>query len=366
MRSSAPDPDPDPDPRSLGPHLASIGRSMVTIGPRRADLAPAVRIAASLAAPLVILLLTGHVQWSLFASFGAFTSIYARYVPTATRLRHHATVGLLLTICVGVGALIAQLAAAGVLGGAVHLGLTTVIGALAAAIGSVIVMSRGMRPTGAVFPVFATTAVASAPSVAPFWLALLIAGASALWCVVLGFLARWTGEANPDAALPETVGITGAMRRQEFSRYGFAALVSGIIAAATGIPSPYWAQVAAVVPLSAPGRRLQVERGLHRIVGTALGVGVTAFLLSFPSQPWQLLVWVILFQFLAEMFVLRNYSLALVFITPLALLMVQLANPRPVGALLAARVSETAIGAVVGIGSVLLAVALERRRRSRD
>ncbi|WP_343068612.1 FUSC family protein [Brachybacterium halotolerans] len=354
-----------PDPRSLSGHVSSTARSMVTLGPGRADLAPAVRIAVSLAAPLVILLLSGHIQWAMFASFGGFTSIYARYVPTAIRVNHHVRVGVLLTICVGIGALLSQLAAAGVLGHGAHLALTTVSGALAAAIGSVLVMSKGLRPTGAVFPVFAVTAVSSAPSVAPWWLALLIAGASAGWCVLLGFLARWTGEANVDASAPDTSGITGAMRRQEFARYGFAALVSGIIASLTGIPSPYWAQVAAVVPLSAPGRRLQVERGLHRIVGTALGVGVTAFLLSFPSQPWQLLVWVILMQFLAEMFVLRNYSLALVFITPLALLMVQLASPRPAGSLLAARVSESAIGAVVGIGTVLLAVALERRRARR-
>ena len=89
-------------------------------------------------------------------------------------------------------------------------------------------------------------------------------------------------------------------------------------------------------------------------MGTCAGVVVTAFLLSFPSQPWQLVVWVVLLQFLAELFVLRHYSLALLFITPLALLMVQLGSPQPVIPLLQVRIIETAIGVTVGLASVSL------------
>lgn len=134
---------------------------------------------------------------------------------------------------------------------------------------------------------------------------------------------------------------------------------------ASGLPFPYWAQIAAIAPLSAPGRTLQVERGLHRIVGTTAGIVTTAFLLSFPSQPWQLVVWVVVMQFLAEMYVLRNYAVALLFITPLALIMVQLAHPQPAGTILRARVLETAIGAVVGIAVVIAAALWDRRAQLR-
>lgn len=343
--------------------MGRTARSLLVLGPARADLAPAARIAASLAVPLVVLLATDRIEWSLFASFGAFTSIYARYVPPRTRVRQQTVVGLLLVCCVALGALIAR--TVGTTGPEfLHLAITAVAGALVAAVSSVLIMDRGLRPAGAVFPVFATTAVASVPSSAGVLVAAAIAAASAAWCVLLGYLARWTGEANPDAAEPVLPTRSRLARRQEFSRYGLAALAAGAIASLTGLTSPYWAQVAAVVPLSAPGRRQQLERGLHRILGTVIGVALAGFLLSFPSQPWQLLVWVVLLQFLAEMFVLRNYSLALLFITPLALLMVQLAHPRPTGQLLVARVAETSIGAVVGIVIVLIAVALERRRHA--
>lgn len=334
---------------------------MVTLGPARDNLVPALRIALSLAVPLLVLLLADRLAWSMFASFGAFTSIYARYVPTRHRLRQHGAIGVMLVLCVALGALLAH--AAPVLGG-LHPWAVVLLGTLVAGVSSVVVARLGLLPAGAMFPVFAATAVASAPSVAPAWLAMGIAAGAVAWCLVMSALSHALGEANREAPAPLPVpgSTTRSFRLQEFGRYAVAALAGGVIATLSGIPSPYWAQVAAVVPLSAPGRRAQVERGLHRIVGTAIGVVVTAFLLSFPAEPWQTIVWVVVMQFLAELFVLRNYSLALTFITPLALLMVHLADPQPVGPMLVARVSESAIGGVVGIGVVLAGLVGERRR----
>lgn len=334
---------------------------MLTLGPAQADLVPAVRVALSLAVPVVVLLLTDRIEWSLFASFGAFTSIYGRYTPTRTRVRQQVLVGAMLTACVGLGALIARLAVNWA--DATHAVVTVVAGAFVAAVTATVIMVRNLKPSGAVFTAFATTAVASAPVTASPWVALVIAAASASWCILLSYLSRWTGEANTRAHVLSPPTFPRAEKVRQFSRYGVAALLGGAVASFTGIASPYWAQVAAVVPLSAPRHRQQVERGLHRIVGTVLGVGVAAFLLSFPSQPWQIIVWVVVMQFLAELFVLRNYSLALVFITPLALLMVFLAHPQPVGTLLGARIAETVIGSVVGIAVVLLSVAISRRTR---
>src|SRR5690606_16391556 len=129
---------------------------------------------------------------------------------------------------------------------------------------------------------------------------------SAAGCVVLGLLGHWAGERHPGAEFsPALESWSGAQLAAEFTRYGGVAMVAGMLGLASGLPFPYWAQIAAVVPLSAPGRTLQVERGLHRIVGTALGVLATAFLLSFPVEPWQLVVWVVTLQFLAELYVLR-------------------------------------------------------------
>ena len=96
------------------------------------------------------------------------------------------------------------------------------------------------------------------------------------------------------------------------------------------------------------------------------GVAVAAFVLSLSLQPWHTVVFVILFQFLAELFVGRNYSVALLFITPLALLMTQLAHPVDTDALLQARAVETVIGAVCGPAVVYVLRTRQERRQDTE
>lgn len=334
-------------------------RRFVSLAPSRIDHIPAFRIAVGLAIPLSVLLATGRVEWAMYAGFGAFTGIYSRYEPTRVRFARQSLIGALLTVCVGAGAALALLGE--------HIPevasswLALVAGALVAGGVAVLITVRGIKPGGAVFPLFAIAAVAAAPPAAPVWVAMAVAGASAAGCVALGLLGHWAGERHPaDGFSPATETYTPGQLWSEFGRYAGAALVAGVLGLASGLPYPYWAQIAAVVPLSVPGRTAQVERGMHRVVGTTLGILTTAFLLSFPSLDWQLVVWVVVLQFLAELYVLRNYSLALLFITPLALLMVQLANPQPAGPMLQARVLETAIGVVVGVAFVVVSAVWDR------
>lgn len=173
------------------------------------------------------------------------------------------------------------------------------------------------------------------------------------------------GEANEGRPVPAPARVSVADYVQDAGRFSSAALIAGSISTALMIPSPYWAQVAAVAPLSETRRMGQVNRALHRVVGTVLGVVIAAFLMSFPSEPWQTVVWIVVMQFLAEMFVTRNYSLGLVFVTPLALLMVHLANPERNYEMLVPRIVETTIGAAVGIVVVVVGLLVERWWSSR-
>ena len=340
--------------------IQDVGRRMLSLGPSRVDHIPALRISLGLAIPMAVLLLAGRTDWAMFVGFGAFTGIYSRYEPTRMRFRRQSMAGIMLTLCVTAGASLAQLGE--VLGPTAESWTTLLVSSVVAGLAATFVLTRGLKPGGAIFPVFATAAVASAPSVAPFWIAGLIAASVVALCVLLGLLGHWAGERHPDVVLGrDHEDVTRAELGAEFARYFVAALVAGGIGLASGLPFPYWAQVAAVAPLASPGHGARVEKAVHRLVGTALGVVVASFLLSFPAEPWQLVVWVVVLQFLAEMFVLRNYSLALLFITPLALLMVQLGHPQPAGPMLQARVLETAIGVLVGLALVLGRYARERR-----
>ncbi len=116
--------------------------------------------------------------------------------------------------------------------------------------------------------------------------------------------------------------------------------------------------VSAVVPLAARDPRAQAVRGLHRLLGTGVGLLVAAALLGLDLAGLGLVLVVVALQVTAELLVGRNYALALVAITPLALLMVHLASPVPVGTLLLDRAVETLLGVAVG-----LAVGRALRRR---
>src|SRR5699024_7298883 len=270
--------------------------------------------------PSSVLPATGHTEWAMYVGFGAFPGICARYAPTRMRFRRQSMAGALLTVCVTIGAALARLGEP--MGDAAASWTVLGVGSVVAGLAAAVVLRLGLKSGVALFPLCAVAAVASAPPAAPVWAAFLIAGACASLCVVLGLLGHWAGERHPGAGVQAaTETWTRAQLGAEFGRFAVAAAIAGALGLASGLPFPYWAQIAAIAPLSAPGRTLQVERGLHRIIGTTLGIVTTAFLLSFPAQPWQLVVWVVVLQFLAEMYVLRNYSFALLFITPLSLLM---------------------------------------------
>ena len=127
---------------------------------------------------------------------------------------------------------------------------------------------------------------------------------------------------------------------------------------------PLLATVAAVAPLSARGITGQVTKALQRVLGTVAGLLTSAVLLALDLRGLALLLVIAALQVGAELLVGRNYGVAMLCVTPLALLMGQAAQPRPPADLLFDRGVETVIGAVVGVVVVLAAHRL--RSRSAD
>lgn len=115
----------------------------------------------------------------------------------------------------------------------------------------------------------------------------------------------------------------------------------------------------------------QVTRIAHRILGTAVGVVVTGLVLLLKPSIWLTIVIAAVCQVLAELFVGQVYWFALLFITPLALLVGQLSAPAPVSLILTHRVLDTTIGGAVALVLVLAGTGAavtwrESRRRDDD
>lgn len=337
--------------------LSEMLRSLVAFGPSNGAHRIASRAALSVVLPLLVLDATGHLSWTMYAAFGAFTSLYGRERVAAYRVRLQLVAGAWMSGCVSAGALIASSG---------HRDWLAVPAAAAVAAAAAYRSSvEGWHPPGSLFQVFGIAAVASIPGrLADVVPALLVSAATALFAVALGNAGAWIRKARhidrvgPGA--PIGGSITGAGRSAVLA--GLGVLLAGGVANGLAIGRPYWAMVSAVVPLAAHALSGQLVRGAHRLVGTALGLVVAWALLALDLRGAAAILAVGMLQALAELIVGRNYALALLFITPLALLMGNVVHPVPTGPLLADRAVETVIG--VAIGVMIGWVVRPRSRRS--
>ncbi|WP_270241359.1 FUSC family protein [Rothia kristinae] len=329
---------------------------LVRFAPPTQDHVPAVRIALTVGLPQLLLLALGRLDLSIYAAFGAFTAIYGRQEAPGLRLRHQCQAALMLLVCIALGLGLSRAHA--------DPWLVVAVCGLVAGGGAVLTAVLRLRPAGSTFLIFAAGAIGSIPHPASWAQGLGTAAATAAWSVLAGLAGALLGEGRRGHVAPPP-GPHG-MDRRRAARYGLmfflAPLIAGLLGQASGLSHSYWAMVAAAAAIAGPNSRARLHRGVQRVIGTFGGVLITAFVLSQDPQPWHLVVWVTIFQFLTETYVLRNYAFATLFITPLALLMLQLGHPSSVGTVLTARLAETAIGGAVAIVLVLLTRTREERR----
>ena len=162
------------------------------------------------------------------------------------------------------------------------------------------------------------------------------------------------GRPGPLQLLREAI-TPGSTTLPVVARVGIAVPVAGFIASGLGIDHAYWAMSAAVLILHQGLDWLRtLERGIQRLLGTWAGLVLAAVILALHPQGLWLVLTVAVLQFTIEMFVVRNYALAVVFITPAALTIATggLAVG-DVGDLLLARGLDTLIGFVVAVAVYL-------------
>lgn len=156
----------------------------------------------------------------------------------------------------------------------------------------------------------------------------------------------------------------GAQTRWVMTRVGIAAPVAGGAAGMLGMGHVYWAMAAAVLMLHQGAHRAAtVKRGAQRVLGTVVGLGLAAAILSAHPQGLWLVLVVAALQFAIELVVVRNYGLATVFITGIALTIASAGGRTDVGVLILDRGADTAIGCGVGLAVYLLAVRRQEAHR---
>ena len=327
-------------------------KGLLAVGPHDRAHVPALRSGVSVAVPLLLVWFLGRPDWAAFVAFGAMAGIYGRNVSRRHRAAMQAQAGLSLVAAVALGTIVSLhpdrdwLVVAG--------------GAVLAAAVSVAADLLQWRPPGPLFQLFGFAVCAN--TVGSDWstvaaAAALSAGAAG-FAVLVSVPGRRERTPRPAPARPRARQAWDHVRSDATMRHivrmGGSTLLTGGVATLAGISHPYWGMVAAAAPLAVPDTGRQVQRGVHRVVGTFGGLAIASVCLLFLPHGLALIVGIIVFQAGAELFVVRNYTLGLLSITPLALLMGQLVHPEPVGPLLAARALETVIGVSVSLGLTFL------------
>ncbi|MFZ3566268.1 FUSC family protein [Streptomyces sp. BH097] len=126
--------------------------------------------------------------------------------------------------------------------------------------------------------------------------------------------------------------------------------LAGGVALLLGLGHGYWAAISAAAVLHSINVRTAAQRAVQRTLGTAAGLALALAVLALHPGPLTLVLVIVLLEFLLEYGVAHNYGIGVVFLTPLALLMSDLATPVPAEDL----VQDRALGSVVGIVVALL------------
>lgn len=341
------------------PAFLTHARELHRLGPANNDRLSAVRVALSVAVPALVLVLIGRPDLMMYAVFGALTGMYGRNETHQLRLKHQAQAALILVGGLSIGVVLSV--------NHIHSWWLVLVATLFAGFGSLYADAVRLKPIGPFFGILALGACASVPTTVPFTTAVLIGAASAAFSLVVGFAGWFRHRAWVAGATRDVPMLSGPLRQAALvhaTRYMLAVGVAGAIGVVSVSGHPHWAMAAAAVPLAGADLPSRVHRGIHRIVGTFLGLVVVAVVL-FPSplSPLQyfpghatvvLAAVVVLCQFPTELFMARHYGWAMVFFTPVILLIAQLASPMDPGVLVMERAIETFVGAVVGIAVAVL------------
>lgn len=164
---------------------------------------------------------------------------------------------------------------------------------------------------------------------------------SDLW--PLGQIGRW--RALTDNARP------GAPAYEVAVRVAIASMFSGMVGWATEIESAYWITAAAVLMLyQGLSMATMLQRAIQRVGGTFVGTLLAAAILSLQLNGLALALAIALLQFCLEMFVVRNYGLAVIFITAVALIMISGVHPiANVSEHVWIRAQDTVLGCAIGV-----------------
>jgi hypothetical protein len=133
--------------------------------------------------------------------------------------------------------------------------------------------------------------------------------------------------------------------------------ISLALAQAMQMEKPYWVPVSCLAVIQGMSLRAVWNKQVHRVAGTGIGLLVAWGLLMLPLDKWSISMIMMMLAFVIETAVVRHYGFAVIFITPLTILLAEAATlgQGSAASLIQARFFDTVLGCIVGfIGGICL------------
>ena len=311
--------------------------------------------AAASGLPILIAAAYGQLAYGLAASLGGLVFLYL----PASALSHR--MAWLMACAFG---LVASYAL-GVLSN-VYEPLTIPVLAVIAAVVTMICRFYAVPPPGSLFFVMAAAIGAYTP--AQGQATILQVGLVSLGCVLAVLIAfvysLYVLRRQAPMPPPKPVHDFDVVIAEPVLIGAFVGL-SLALAQALQLQRPYWVPVSCLAVIQGASLRAVWTRQVQRIAGTALGLLLFGALAALPLDAWTVAWTITALSFIIETLVVRHYGLAVVFITPLSILLAEAA--RLAGAvphtLMQGRMIDTVRGCVVVLagGACLHSVAVRGR-----
>lgn len=304
--------------------------------------------ALALGLPLLVGAYFDHMTYGLVSSLGGMVFLYLPNTPM-----HHRMVAL-MTCAFGMIACYAL----GVISHFLPLLIIFMLTFIAILV-TMVCRYYALGPPGSLFFVMAAAVGAYSPiSVlqVPLFVGLLALG-TVLACLIAFFYSIFQLRRQPP---PPLVALPAAT----FDFVVFDAIVIGsfvgislVLAHVLELQRAYWVPISCLAVIQGVTMRAVWNKQVQRIIGTGIGLLLAWPMLALPVDKWGVSLLIMLLAFVIEFLVVRHYGLAVIFITPLTVLLTEATDLGHAAAavVIQARFFDIVLGSVIGLlGGVCL------------
>lgn len=126
--------------------------------------------------------------------------------------------------------------------------------------------------------------------------------------------------------------------------------LSLLVAVLSGLENPYWIPISCLAVMQGASTKHIWTRAIQRVLGTLIGLGLTWVILLKDLSIAEICISIILLQIIIEFFIVRNYAIAVIFISTLTIFLAEpniklIGNPSQ---LISARFFDILIGSAIG------------------